>query len=365
MLTQTALSDCRFCSLVSKQNGEDPIGTARTVDHWLLIELAQPWIEKMFKEDPRIAPLIKLFRHLFTKYGVVIQPILIAPDKVYSRPGETRIIYFHRAQKLFTQYKKQEFIVPEAEFPRLVTALLKHLMKQPNEFSAFHHFRQETTHIREILVCTHGNVDAACARFGYPIYKNLREGYATQPNNHLRVWRCSHFGGHKFAPTLIDLPRGHYWGHLEPEIVDLLVNQQGEVAKLRSHYRGWSGLSKFEQIAERDIWMREGWDWLTQDKSGKTTRKGLIGIKRYLYPLLKLIPLKRVQFFLEQWTRDAIWAEVQIQFTSPDQTRAGTYFARVEMSESVMTAGKSPKLGEAVQLKPVPQYRLSRLVKLK
>ena len=55
------------------------------------------------------------------------------------------------------------------------------------------------------MVCTHGNIDAACARFGYPIYQQLRQNYATQS---LRVWRCSHFGGHQFAPTLIDFPSG-------------------------------------------------------------------------------------------------------------------------------------------------------------
>ena len=342
MLTQDTLADCRFCSIVSKANGEDPIGTAGTADHWLILELGQPWTEKMFKEDPRIAPLIELFKQLFMKHGVIMRPMLIAPDPDYSQPGETRIIYYRRPQKQFAQFEKQEFIVPEADFPRLVTALLKHLIKQPNELAQFQPYQQETSHIREILVCTHGNIDAACARFGYPIYKKLRDEHAgswqsngakawqsneastassthlpISPSPHpstpqLRIWRCSHFGGHQFAPTLVDLTEGRYWGHPEPEIIDLLVHRQGDVADLRSFYRGWAGLSKFEQVAEREIWLREGWDWLSHHKFGQTTRKGLTGIKRYLYPLLRLIPLKRVQFFLEQWTKDATWAEVQI-----------------------------------------------------
>ena len=393
MLTQDTLADCRFCSIVSKANGEDPIGTAGTADHWLVVEFAQPWTDKMFQEDPRIAPLIELFKQLFMRHGVMMRPLLIAPDPDYSRPGETRVIYYRRPQKQFAQFEKQEFIAPEAEFPRLVTALLKHLMKQPNELAQFQPYQQETSHIREILVCTHGNVDAACARFGYPIYKKLRNEYAEswrsqqakawQSNGasvassphppislsphpsttQLRVWRCSHFGGHQFAPTLVDLPEGRYWGHLEPEIIDLLVHRHGEVADLRSFYRGWAGLSKFEQVAEREIWLKEGWDWLSHHKSGQTTRKGLTGIKRYLYGLLRLIPLKRVQFFLEQWTKDAKWAEVQIKFISSDQTTSGVYRARVEMSDPVMTAVKSPKSGEEMQLRSAPQYRVSRLAK--
>ncbi|MEM0981450.1 MAG: sucrase ferredoxin [Cyanobacteria bacterium P01_H01_bin.58] len=359
MLTQEALTDCRFCSQVSKANGEDPIGTAGTADHWLVMELPQPWTEQMFHEDPRITPLIELFKQLFMKHGVMMRPVLIVPDSEYSRSGETRIIYYHRPQKQFAQFEKQEFIVPEADFPRLATAIMKNLMKQPNELEAFQSYRQDTSHIRELLICTHGNVDVACSRFGYPIYKKLREEYTTD----IRVWRCSHFGGHQFAPTLIDLPEGRYWGHLEPEMLDLLVYRNGAVTGLRSHYRGWAGLSKFEQVAEREIWMQEGWNWLTQHKSGKTLRKGLTGIKRYLYPLLKHIPLKRVQFFLEQWTKEATWAEVQIQVTESEQNTPTVYTARVEVSGQIMTAGYSPKKGENIELRSVPQYRVSRLAK--
>ncbi|ESA33703.1 sucraseferredoxin family protein [Leptolyngbya sp. Heron Island J] len=360
MLTQDALADCRFCSQVSKGNGEDPIGTAGTANHWLVMELPQPWTEQMFKEDPRITPLIELFKKLFMRHGIMMQPVLIAPDREYSHPGKTRVIYYHRPQKQFAQFEKQEFIVPEADFPRLATAIMKQLMKQPNELEAFQSYRQDTSHIREMLVCTHGNIDAACARFGHPIYKQLRDKYT---GSFLRVWRCSHFGGHKFAPTLIDLPSGQYWGHLEPEMLDLLVHQQGDVAGLRSHYRGWSGLKKFEQIAEREIWMQAGWDWLSHHKSGKTTCKGLKGVKRFLYPFLRLIPLKQVQFFLEQWTNDATWAEVKIQFTTPEQTASGVYHARVEQYGKVMTSPKSPKSGEELELKSAPQYRVIRLVK--
>ncbi|NET38753.1 MAG: sucrase ferredoxin [Cyanothece sp. SIO1E1] len=363
MPTQAILNDCRFCSLVSKANGEDPIGTARTADHWLVFELAQPWTKATFQDDPRIKPLIELSQQLFFKRGVTIQSLLIAPDSDYSRPGKTRVIYYYRPQQQFAQFEKQEFIVPETQFPRLITALLKHLLKQPNELSQFQCYRQETNHIREILVCTHGNIDAACARFGYPIYQQLRDTYA-EPTQ-LRVWRCSHFGGHKFAPTLVDLPAGRYWGHLEPEMIESLVHRQGDVTKLRSFYRGWAGLNKFEQVVEREIWMQIGWDWLSHRISGQTTSKGLKGVKRYLYSLLRLIPLKQLQLFLEQWTKDATWAEVQIQFASPDQTTSGTYSARVEMSDPVMSAAKSPKSGEEIQLQPVPQYRVSHLEKAK
>ncbi|MEM1243183.1 MAG: sucrase ferredoxin, partial [Cyanobacteria bacterium P01_H01_bin.26] len=308
-------------------------------------------------------PLIELFKQLFMKHGIMLQPVLIVPDREYSRPGETRMLFYQRSQKQFAQFEKQEYVVPEADFTRLATAIMKQLMKQPNELEVFQAYRQDTSHIRELLICTHTSVDVACGRFGTPIYQELRNKYADSPESHLRVWRCSHFGGHQFAPTLIDLPTGQYWGHLEPEMLALLVRQQGDVTGLRSHYRGWSGLSKFEQIAEREIWLETGWDWLAYQKSGRTLRKGLKGIKRFLYPLLRWIPLKRVQFFVDQFTRDAAWADVEIQFTNPDQAVSGVYRARVEKYGQVMTAFKSPKKGEEPELKASPQYRVSQLVK--
>ena len=89
----------------------------------------------------------------------------------------------------------------------------------------------------------------------------------------------------------------------------------------------------------------------------------LKGIKQFLYPLLRWIPLKRVQFFVDQFTSDATWADVEIQFASPDRAVSGVYCARVEKYKQVMTAPKSPKKEEAPELKPVPQYRVSQLVK--
>ncbi len=363
MITQDTLTDCRWCSQVSKANGEDPIGTARTASHWLVIEWALPWTEAMFHDDPRIASFLKLFKQLFMQHGVMLSPTLIVPDPDYSQPDQTRVIYYHRPQPQFARFEKQEFIVPEERSADLITALIKRLMKKPNQLDQFQTYQRDTSHIREILVCTHGNVDAACARFGFPIYKQLKEDYAAHSDGQLRVWRCSHFGGHKFAPTLIDLPQGQYWGHLESDSLDLLVHRQGDVAGLRPFYRGWSGLSKFEQMAEREAWMQEGWDWLAYQKSGRALRKGLTGIKRYLYPLLRWIPLKRVQFFLEQWTQDATWADVQIQFVSADRATSGHYRARVEKNGVVTTAAQSPKAGEAIALKTVPQYQVEQLVR--
>ena len=53
---------------------------------------------------------------------------------------------------------------------------------------------------RDILVCTHGARDACCGKFGYGFYVEMR-GLAAVRGDGVRVWRTSHLGGHRFAPT--------------------------------------------------------------------------------------------------------------------------------------------------------------------
>ncbi len=114
-----------------------------------------------------------------------------------------------------------------------------------------------------------GHADVSCGKFGSPIYQQLRSHYA---NEQLRIWQVSHFGGHQFAPTLLDWPFGHCWGHLSSEVLEVLIKRNDDVLKLRPFYRGWNGINKFEQIAEREIWMQEGWQWLDYLKTGRVVK---------------------------------------------------------------------------------------------
>ncbi|MBD2360329.1 sucrase ferredoxin [Anabaena minutissima FACHB-250] len=330
MSTNKTQNNCHFCSEISQANGEDPIGSAVTLEQYLIIEAAQPWpINIWIEPDPIPQGVLEALSFVWES-DKEIRPLAIAPDKEYSHPGYTRVFYYRRPAKFFAQFEKHEFILPHG----LVGSLALALVKNPEELPNFTQYRQPTNHIREILVCNHGNVDAACSRFGYPIYQKLRSEYATANNNNLRFWRCSHFGGHEFAPTLLDLPQGQYWGHLKPEILDLLVRRNGSVKELYPYYRGWAGLPKFAQIAEREIWMQEGWKWLEYHKAGQVLASDEINQE---------------------------WADVRIDYTTNDGNISSAYQARVEVKSSVMTAWKSAK---QPSLEEVKQYQVSSLVKL-
>lgn len=327
MTDATSIANCQYCSVVSKANGEDPSGTAGDYEAFLLIEAKPPWSGAIWLEAGAMPqPVVDALQQAWDR-GLNLRPLVIAPDRAYSELGWVRVLFYQRPTDLFSQFERQEFFIPSNQLAELVTAILN----QPEELPRFHVYRQ-TAMLRDLFVCTHGNYDVACSRFGYPIYQQLRRFYSIK--NQLRIWRCSHFGGHEFAPTLIDLPTGHYWGHLEPTMLGPLIHQNGDVAALRRFYRGWAGLSRFEQIAEREIWMQIGWEWLNYLKSGQ---------------VLAIDPTN---------PEAPDWAEIVIHFADPQMGVCGTYEARIEVHCLVQSAENS---GHNQPRREVKQYRVSHL----
>jgi hypothetical protein len=326
MTSGNAWSKSHLCSVVSKATREEPAGCGTPFVGYLGIEVAPPWKHDI-TESSRFPEGLRKAVERAQDAGVIGKFTTLFPDPVYSREGYVRALYLHKPPGPFVAYEKREYAVPEGEIVPLVEALAEGL----DGLSCFQRYEEDTSRVRDILVCTHGSHDACCGKFGYPVYATLRYGYAAASEGQLRVWRTSHIGGHRFAPTLIDFPEGRYWGHLEPEAIEKLVLRKGPVSGLRQFYRGWAGLSgKFEQIAEREIFAREGWGWTRYLKSGKTLKAD----------------------------QNEDRAEVRIEYATSGGN-AGAYEATVEANGTVMTlcnSGPEP-------LQEVKQYRVSRLEK--
>ena len=316
-------SEHRLCALVSKANGEDPIGSAKPAQTRFLVEVAQPWqrdalTSRRLAEELRQVIEGAQARNLLGAFSALL------PDREYSRKGHTRFLFFRRPPGPFAHHEKEEFLVPDGELASVVRSLLE----RPRDLSRFERYRQETGHVRDLLVCTHGGRDVCCGKFGYPIYDLLRRRYGS--GGRMRVWRTSHLGGHRFAPTMVEYPEGRFWGHLEPWVAQRLAERRGPVSELRPFCRGWSGLrTPVEQVAEREIFAREGWAWSDYLKAGEVLRTG----------------------------EDEAWAEVRITYGSVDGHVAGAYEALVEAHGTVMTLASSG----TDPLEAAVQYRVARL----
>jgi hypothetical protein len=333
----------RFCSLCARQAGLDPAGQAYAYDHMLAVEIPLPWPLAMY-DQPGTLPdeLLKLRQYLVEAYQrgepLRISALAIAPDPAYTVPGRRRVISYRRPAGAFASFEQQEYLIAEQDVGRLCWALLMDHAALPG----FAEARLPSSPTRDLLICTHGSVDAACAKFGFPTYRQLRQ-VAERSNGRLRAWRASHFGGHVFAPTLIDMPEFRYWAYMEREEAELLALRSGDVSRLRKCYRGWGGLeSPLAQAAERELFLLHGWAWLGYLQQSSLLAQGG--------------PAEAGA----QGDGEPSWAELRIDYAAPDGTERGAYRARVELSGHVET----PYNTGSPETYAYPQYTVTSLERI-
>lgn len=102
------------------------------------------------------------------------------------------------------------------------------------------------------LVCTHGRHDICCADKGRPLYRAL------SPIRPEWTWEVSHLGGDRFAGNLLVLPRGDYFGRVEPDRVAGLVSSYESGRIDLTHHRGRSIHPRLVQAAEFFLREAEG-----------------------------------------------------------------------------------------------------------
>jgi hypothetical protein len=330
----------RFCSVCARQAGLSPAGYGGAAyDRIIAAELPLPWPVGMFSDPQRMPPeFLAVMAHIRDEYqrthAVRVRPLGIAPDAEYSTPGMRRVIGWQRPEGPFSAFVRAEYLVPDDQLGPLFYALAL----APERLEAFAAYRQDVGEVRDLLVCTHGSVDAACSKFGYPTYAHLRK-LAADSGGRLRAWRTTHFGGHVFAPTLIDMPHGSYWAYIEPDTAEWLVSRSGDITRLPQRYRGWAGLSApFLQVLERELFVRHGWEWLQYAKAGR-----ILARDETAQPD-------------EHGHAEPAWAEVQLDYHAPDGT-SGAVTDRIELITRLEVIHTS---GEA-ETYPYPQYAVAWL----
>lgn len=245
-----------LCADVSRAAGEDPIGTA---PHWhevTVLELDVPVWAQLRNVEGWTAGERAVFQALREKVeagGAGFGLLMSAPEQA-GQP--LRVRHYRRGAGGLT---RQDYAseLPQGEWARglrdtlLDPARLRdwtpletppHLVEQP-----------------DLHVCTHGTVDAACGKYGVPVYRALRHAG-------LRSWRTGHFGGHRFAATAVELPGGLLWAHLTPELAVRVARREVPPAEVARHLRGFCGLPPLAQVLDRELLVRRGWSWLDAER---------------------------------------------------------------------------------------------------
>jgi hypothetical protein len=94
------------------------------------------------------------------------------------------------------------------------------------------------------VVCTNAKRDRCCAQLGRPIADTLA---AIHPGP---TWESSHLGGHRFAGTMLLLPHGLLYGHLDVAAALEVVTHHLAGRVELDHLRGRGHLPAAAQVAE-------------------------------------------------------------------------------------------------------------------
>ncbi|MEM6403551.1 MAG: sucrase ferredoxin [Cyanobacteria bacterium P01_D01_bin.116] len=248
-----------FCSDNSRKVGEDIVGTATNNQTYVLIECPLPWNSDAFTSrwvPDNLRLLVKEAKQ--AKLPIKFQ--LIANDLSHKVDSTTLLIY-HQEEGGGKGYSKREFKLEDIE--QAAATIKKWLWRKNLKYEI------DATSTRDILICTHGSHDKCCARYGNPFYFHAKETISSLDLDNVRIWKSSHFGGHRFAPTMIDLPEGRYYGNLNQESFKSVLTLTGNISCFKDIYRGWGILPRSIQIVERELILRYGWDWFNYKAAGR------------------------------------------------------------------------------------------------
>ena len=170
-----------YCAEVAVAEDEPMAGTADVVDVWIMLEYLPAWSAKA-TTDNALAESTKAWLKQLTKAigerGLKPRMQLIRRPEI-DRSGVTLM--------LGTPTGLYRVEAPDYD---ALSAL---------SFDAIAATQPQTE--PEYFVCTNGQRDVCCARFGLPTYTALRERVGE------RAWQTTHVGGHRFAPNVLTLPQ--------------------------------------------------------------------------------------------------------------------------------------------------------------
>ncbi|MEM9087517.1 MAG: sucrase ferredoxin [Cyanobacteria bacterium P01_F01_bin.53] len=273
-----------FCAIANQQAGEDLIGTAGHYKAYVLIECPMPWAAKVFDSKHIPSALRDYIKAIKAERSIqflaVNRGVSSSSDTltlmVYERTVPSSSVSSGHAPSdsipsggvspvndAIDGYRGYEFQL--TGLSQVVECLEAHW--QGDRIG-------KSITLQDILVCTHGMRDKCCARFGQPFFREAIQSVRWGELPNTRVWKVSHIGGHRFAPTAISLPDGRYYGRLTLSALQAMVTRRGPISQLRSVYRGWGLLPAPLQVLERQLMLNYGWSWFEHKVTYQILEKG-------------------------------------------------------------------------------------------
>lgn len=226
-------SESVLCSHFARLNGVDPGGTALAPDVIVLVEVDEPWPKPVAKHEDLMALVAVAQAHPEQVRLLAAIPHDAANPRVIAlRPATAGMT---RAERPLGDHPTQALLAVLTEETPLAVAT--------NSDAA-----------RTLLVCTQGSHDVCCGVDG----AEFADAFESERPD-VEVFRVSHTGGHRFAPTAMSFPDGRMWAYLTPDLAGDIVDRQGSTDVLAHLCRGWWGAPTGPaQIAERAVFAELG-----------------------------------------------------------------------------------------------------------
>lgn len=247
------------CSRLARDQQLDPVGSAGSYDAFLLVEHRLPWASD-FVESPGLGGLDALVRRCHDAGLRLRVQGLLGPS---TRESDTRTVVLHqRPEGMFDGFRSRELVVPAGEVVEAASALVEQAgrggstAREPGEPDA----------VRDVLLCTHGTRDRCCGSEGTALHRAWEGATGSA-----RLWRTSHTGGHRYAPTALTFPEGLGWAYLDEGSMASLLDRSDGIEHLVARYRGCCGIDGGPaQALERELFSTWGWEWLAFRRAGGT-----------------------------------------------------------------------------------------------
>lgn len=229
------------CSPHARATRIDPVGTAIQCDQLLLVEVPLPW-PKPAMSHPTLAVAAKLAAE-------APYPTTLWAAQPRSAGTAITVTRWRSTDGLATRAVHE---VADVEELNLLISLLGTARDGSSTMVT-----PETPAPQALLICTQGSHDVCCGTDGTRFADEVSRSFPE-----MEMYRVSHTGGHRFAPTGMTFPDGRMWAWLDLEMLRLIVEQRGDVAEMGRHLRGWWGAKRGPaQAAERRAFLDHGWDW--------------------------------------------------------------------------------------------------------
>lgn len=242
------------CADAARAMGARAAGTAPAYDGYVLVEWPLPW-----PRDPAEIPeLAGLAEHL-GRQRARLQLLVPRQDQAQGR----RAIWYRLGDKASPRYERIEtFLSPAAATDEVISFL-----DDPPASSS--------SDVTDVLVCAHGRRDACCGGSGTTLVTaSIAAGL--EASGRVRIWRTSHLGGHRFAPTALVLPEATMWASADSTLLQQVLDRTGHPSSLLARYRGTTTMPTELQVLEQHALADVGWDWLTWSREGSVTPDGTI-----------------------------------------------------------------------------------------